>query len=936
MTIQVPFRLRRRPGTEPVAALFVPSLEPGAVLACCARLGLDPSGRIFDVAGGFLLELARPAADRAPGAIRLRALAPALYIPVDSELLPSLLADEANGLVRDWGLVFLPGGRALVFDRNVPVPLSRLLNAPVRRGQAWRSLPEPGHLADRVVQIALEPPELPPEALYREFQSKASGRGGHDATTEGGDPSGPAQAGAGAAGGGAAGLSAGGWALPAGALVVLAGMVQSLRAMFGQAGATVMGLKQKAQWEWVDHSALLKKLVHEFREGDPALALRRAVPLTDPGEPVAPTTAPDLPWSRAVYNLGDLLSRRRRGELTPVLPAQTALVQALAREYRKAAERATERGDFRRAAYIYGVLLRDDRMAARALERGGLHHDAATLYLKKLNDPGAAAQAFEAAGAVDRAVVLYRQLGRHESAGDLLRRLGDEEAAIAEYERAAALLVASRTADYLAAGRLLLEKARRPDRAIEQFRAGWHLRPQGNAVMCALEMARIHAQRGAIEPIRTLLDQADALFETPGKPFDGFFYNEMARLAALPSMEPAADELRDRALQSLAQKLRADAAAGQAALPLVSAMLGRPRLWPAALVSDAEFAATAEVARSRGRASTGRRDPRVAGVRIGRGIVTAACQARATSELFLGFDSGIVLAYRPSRDEIVKVAEDLGSISALALDPEGTTVVALHRSHRQAVMSCFRKLPDGTFRSRAEARIATSPDCWLTPILPWGVERLVGFFDGQDLVIVDAASGMLWQRRQICADDGVAPRGAILVPVSSSDRPVVFTHDGPFWVGVAADGSRLPPCPYRWQPAAPVSSSLRTVPISWRFAAPLLELLGLDKNGAVHGARFHAEDGWFELVSAQFATTKGGYLAAALMGPSTVVAVATGWIDWLVDGADERFRVINTLDLGVPTAVACFAVPSTREALVVCSDGFVARVTAPGRARRTQ
>ena len=721
------------------------------------------------------------------------------------------------------------------------------------------------------------------------------------------------------------------WTRQRAALFILAGMAQSFRTMMTRVGDAARGLKQKAQWEWVDHSALLTKLVREFREGDPALALRRAVPITDPDLPVAPTTVRELPWSRAVYSLRDLLHRPRRGEATAVLPAQTSLVRALAREYRKAAEDAVGRGDFRRAAYIYGVLLHDDRMAATALERGGLNHDAATLYLKKLNDPAAAARAYEAAGAVDRAIALYRQLGRHESAADLLRRLGEEQAAVAEYERAAALLVAAPLADHLAAGRLLLEKARLPDRAIEQFQAGWHLRPHENAVLCAVEMARVHAQRGAIAPLQTLLDQADALFDAPGTPFDGFFYNEVTRLASLPSLAGSADLVRDRTLQSLAQKLRVAVAASQPAPAEVSALFGRSKLWPQALVSDAEFAATAELRRSRSRTSVGRRDPRVAGVRIGRGLVTAACQARLTSELFLGFDSGIVLAYRPSRDEVVKVAEDLGPISALALDPEGTTVVAVHKSHRRAVMSCFRKHPDGSFRCRAEVPVSAAPDCWLTTILRCGAERVVGFFDGKLLWIVEAVSGMVWRQRQICEDASLAPRAAILLPIGSPSRMMVVTHDGALWYAVDADDRRLPPTSYRWQPALPAASSLQAVPISWRFAPPLLELLGLDQHGGVYGARFHVDDGSFELLSAQSATTQGGYLAAALAGPSTVVAVAGGRIDWL-DGAGDRLRVVNTLDMGVPTTVACFAVPSSRETLVVCSDGFVARVAAPRRA----
>ena len=57
-----------------------------------------------------------------------------------------------------------------------------------------------------------------------------------------------------------------------------------------------MVLKDKAQWEWVDHSHLLRKLLREFRDGDPAKALRRAVPITPPDEPFVPTRLARLPW----------------------------------------------------------------------------------------------------------------------------------------------------------------------------------------------------------------------------------------------------------------------------------------------------------------------------------------------------------------------------------------------------------------------------------------------------------------------------------------------------------------------------------------------------------------------------------------------------------------------------------------------------------------
>jgi hypothetical protein len=121
---------------------------------------------------------------------------------------------------------------------------------------------------------------------------------------------------------------------------------------------------------------------------------------------------------------------------------------------------------------------------------------------------------------------------------------------------------------------------------------------------------------------------------------------------------------------------------------------------------------------------------------------------------------------------------------------------------------------------------------------------------------------------------------------------------------------------------------LRSVPICSRFASPLFELLGLDNNGAVCAARFHAEDGVFELLKAQVAATEEAYLAAAFAGPTTVVAVSPQRIDWL-DCSGDRFRVANRLELGVPAAIACFPLGATRAMLVVCADGFVARVVAP-------
>ncbi len=65
----------------------------------------------------------------------------------------------------------------------------------------------------------------------------------------------------------------------------------------------------------LDHSALVQKLLREFRHGDPGRALRHAFPMS-PTDPRDRTTGwgNSLPWSRAIYNLFDLLGRPTRGQ----------------------------------------------------------------------------------------------------------------------------------------------------------------------------------------------------------------------------------------------------------------------------------------------------------------------------------------------------------------------------------------------------------------------------------------------------------------------------------------------------------------------------------------------------------------------------------------------------------------------------------------------
>src|SRR3569833_2301590 len=99
----------------PTSALFLPGVDASVLLGLCARLALDPTSRVFPVDGGFVVTLPQPPSRPLAGVTRLRTLAPHIYVPVDADLVPALLDDEAMSLGRDRGMVFLPWGAVLGF-----------------------------------------------------------------------------------------------------------------------------------------------------------------------------------------------------------------------------------------------------------------------------------------------------------------------------------------------------------------------------------------------------------------------------------------------------------------------------------------------------------------------------------------------------------------------------------------------------------------------------------------------------------------------------------------------------------------------------------------------------------------------------------------------------------------------------------------------------
>ena len=128
---------------------------------------------------------------------------------------------------------------------------------------------------------------------------------------------------------------------------------------------------------------------------------------------------------------------------------------------------------------------------------------------------------------------------RHEAAGDLLRRIGDDAGARTAYLFAANRASEATPPDWFEAGRILSHKAGLLDLAVDAFRCGWLQRPAANATACALELIAIHAPHGEISPLRDLLDEADALAAAP--PEDLLTLDE--NLERLTSHDPKAAQL---------------------------------------------------------------------------------------------------------------------------------------------------------------------------------------------------------------------------------------------------------------------------------------------------------------------------------------------------------------------------------------------------------
>jgi hypothetical protein len=906
--VEVPIRLARREEALPADAFLLFADGPVPLAAACERFAELPE--VFPVRGGFLLVPRGGGLHPAPAAIRLRRLSGDLFIPADADLLPSLLPDEAAALTRERGLVALPGGTVLAFDAGSPLPVSRwLAPARVRRAE-WKPFPRRPERPDSLSVI--ERPSPPVAAVVellvagapgdaKPLPGPGEGAGGvvpDELRPTGGSALARAAAGAGLA---AAGFLAWlGRQLGAGGLARLGGnLARRALELAPRISERLLG----------EQEAALRDVLRELQGGDVEKGLRHAPPaVADPDQPARIGTGSQLSARDPRYSLRDLIASG--GVATAWLGGGDVWAQ-LASEYRRLAAEAAARGDHRRAAYLYGVLLRDLRAAANALLAGGHYRDAALLFRDRLKDPGAAAEAFDRAGDHDEALRLYDRLGAFEQAGDLLRRIGEEGRAVQQYFRAAAKLASARR--FLAAGDLMRAKARRCDAAGAWYRAGWE-GGGAESLTCAerlLDEALVARDRPAVRGL-----WAEAESALADRPRDaGRFFNYALRVAAdfLPDEDRA--DLADRARLLFAAQLRAGATIGETGA-LVGVLLPAGEVWAPPVGRDAAFAV-----RSRRPEPRPEADESPEGlVQVARGPVTAAVVVRDTLDVVVAAQDGVA-CWRVSEGRVQRVWKGGERVAALSVSARGEVVfaVALGADDKWRIRA-FTAPWSGEFWPTTQYVLSTgggdNPAIYLQPAAV--------FRGGEHRVAVSTPVEHYRFAGPYLQTDTFQPPepGA---PV----RLLVDTADGHSWSWLGESVRHRGPdegAADRWH--VPWMATERVDSLT--PAPGVLEIVAVDVGGRLHWAEFDARNPKQLHHRSAFATHPKGYATACLVAPG-VVAAATNEneVRWF-NVAGGKLIVSVARPIRHPARVFALAPrPDASEVAAILADGHALRVGRP-------
>ncbi len=918
--IRLPLVIRKSSDVMPTDAFLLEGQQSESALRLYGALA-DQSRRrpsIFEVACGLLIETAEPTRMTWPGASRLRRLCPRLFVPIDAELQPALLQDELAGLTRDRGLVFLPGSRVLMFEPGQPVPLSMLLEVRRATTPAWEAPPEPPTRADRIEEIVFEPLVPPIETVLEEGNEDVGNEEIRPPDTD------PARK---ALGGATMGIGRG--MIWLGQTLGIQGLAKLGSEWVGSALSMVPRLSEGLLGK---QEGALRDLLREFREGNVEEALRRALPLgkgSERGASVAQSA--DLPHHETRYSLPDILGSASTGSSSYWFGGFD-LQQELTQEYRKAAEKAARRGDYRRAAFIYAKLLEDYRLAATVLMQGGLPRDAALIYLEKLNDRAAAARAFEAAGDFDRALTLYRGLEQFEAAGDLLTRLGEPDQALEAYREAADLLV-YRESNPLRAGELIQRKARRSDIATVYFQSGWETRPWNGAVGCAIALAQYYTTEGDLQGLGRLTTEADDFFEQIGDDANaGRFYNELARLAEFPTLASMRDDLRDQARLGLAGTLRRQLGTRQVTAGLVNSLFGVAQGWPVGLVHDAEVAAQGMKQQSIEHSEPHTKVTRRNRAQIADGTIETIALASevvpGSGYVFLGMEHGVVIRFNPATGESNVVARYELPVRSISIGQGGRMLTVLwHDKYTgRTILAAYLDQGNGRYKMTEGRREHAKASTLSLPTLLPGTTRmdLTAYWNGGQYLLLRGPR-LLPQAEVVTEDQEELTGNALLVDSPHWQFPRILEFGLPGYWNTITVNQESETVPVPWTLHTPSQGTLNW---TWHYYTPRkLAIIGLGPHGVVHYTLLMiTEDG---IQHRETHSTELGdlhYQAVNFIRPGLIIALKQHSVSWLRPSATRLHRVATTqFDPSAPV-IGAFPSRSTNSLVIVGSDGWIERV----------
>lgn len=207
----------------------------------------------------------------------------------------------------------------------------------------------------------------------------------------------------------------------------------------------------------------------DLLKNNPEEALKYAIPLDSERSSRGPTYTGDLDWNLRWPDFslfGNMIGQGTGGGIDLGDGFHRLEVQ-----YRKTAKELTEKGDHKKAAFVYLKLLKDYYMAAQTLENGEYYEEAASIYLKHQNNKAKAAECYEKGNMIHKAIELYKELRNDEKVGDLYLHLHDREKADLYYQKV--VDVFTNQAHYVKASLIARDKMNRPQKAQELLLEGW-------------------------------------------------------------------------------------------------------------------------------------------------------------------------------------------------------------------------------------------------------------------------------------------------------------------------------------------------------------------------------------------------------------------------------------------------------------------------------